>query len=88
MHSTPIGVVATTAQREFLDYKNYICNKPVTMYCLFTCLLDNSFMDSPAKGGAGRKIPINPLITRLPVLLKPLVEEMSANYRELVTDFE
>lgn len=44
-------------------------------------------MDNPAKGGRGKKAPYESTHYRLPVPLKPIAEEMAANYRELVTEY-
>ena len=45
-------------------------------------------MNNPARGGRGRKAPYTTVMSRVPEPIKHLAEELSANYRELVTDYE
>lgn len=40
-----------------------------------------------AKGGRGKRAPYESTHYRLPVPLKPIAEEMAANYRELVSEY-
>lgn len=44
-------------------------------------------MSELAKGGRGKKAPYNTAHYRMPEPLKPLCEELSANYRELITEY-
>lgn len=45
-------------------------------------------MNNPAKGGRGKKAPYNTTHYRIPEPLKALVEEIAANYRELISDYD
>ncbi|OKH16827.1 hypothetical protein FACHB389_35270 [Nostoc calcicola FACHB-389] len=45
-------------------------------------------MENPAKGGRGKRAPYQTVMCRMPEPIKHLAEELSANYRELLSDFE
>lgn len=45
-------------------------------------------MSGLAKGGRGKKAPYESSHYRIPTPLKPLVEELAANYRELVQKYQ
>lgn len=45
-------------------------------------------MTNPGIGGRGKRAPYKTTHYRMPVALKPIVEEMAAKYRELVDEFE
>lgn len=45
-------------------------------------------MTNPGIGGRGKRAPYKTTHYRMPVALKPVVEEMAAKYRELVDEFE
>ena len=61
--------------------------KLLPSYILRVEILGNNFMNDLAKGGRGKKAPYDSTHYRLPVPLKPLCEELAANYRELVTQY-
>lgn len=44
--------------------------------------------NNPGVGGRGKRAPYNTTHYRIPEILKPLVEKMAANYRELVTEYD
>lgn len=45
-------------------------------------------MNNPGIGGRGKRAPYRTTHYRMPTALKPVVEEMTAKYRELVDEFE
>lgn len=45
-------------------------------------------MSELAKGGRGKKAPYDSTHYRIPTPLKPLIEELAANYRELVQEYQ
>jgi len=45
-------------------------------------------MANLAKGGRGKKAPYTTTHYRIPSPLKPICEELAANYRELATEYE
>jgi predicted RNase H-like nuclease (RuvC/YqgF family) len=45
-------------------------------------------MNNPGVGGRGKRAPYKTTHYRMPVALKPIVEDMAAKYRELVDEYE
>lgn len=45
-------------------------------------------MNDIAKGGRGKQAPYKTMMCRTPEPIKFLVEELTANYRELITDYQ